>query len=95
MNHPLTMAAAVLAQVITVAALGRAAYLAFYRARADDYEHLEPLRTGMRATLIGLGAACVAFGVLSGLVVRRVAAPAASILLNPADYAARGDRRVG
>ncbi len=86
-DHPAALAGALLAQVITIAALGRAAYVAFYRPRPDEYEHLEPLRPGMAATLVGLGTACVAFGVLPGLLVNRVAAPAASILLHPADYA--------
>lgn len=85
-GHPVVLGAALVAQVLTVAALGRAAYLAFYRRRSDEYEHLEPLRPGMRVTLLSLGAACVAFGVLPGPVVDRVAAPAASILLNPAVY---------
>ncbi len=80
-------AAALVAQVITVAALGRAAYLTFYRRRRDDYEHLEPLRTGMRVTLSVLGAACIAFGVLAEVVVARVAAPSASVLLDAGTYA--------
>jgi multicomponent Na+:H+ antiporter subunit D len=86
-GHPVVLGAALLAQILTVAALGRAAYVAFYRRRSDDYDHLEPLRLGMRVTLISLGAACVAFGVLPGLVVARVAAPAASVLLHPTAYA--------
>jgi multicomponent Na+:H+ antiporter subunit D len=86
-HHPVILVAALAAQVITIAALGRAAYLAFYRPRPDEYDHLEPLRPGMRATLISLGAACLAFGVLPGLLVDRMAAPAASIVLHPADYA--------
>jgi multicomponent Na+:H+ antiporter subunit D len=49
----------------------------------------------MRATLVGLGAACVSFGVLPGLVVDRVAAPAVSTLLHPAEYARGVLARVG
>jgi multicomponent Na+:H+ antiporter subunit D len=86
-GQPGVFAATLLAQVITVAALGRAAYLAFYRRRSDDYEHLEPLRVGMRVTLAVLGAACVAFGVLAEVVVARVAAPSASVLLDARTYA--------
>jgi multicomponent Na+:H+ antiporter subunit D len=81
-------AATVLAQVITVAALGRAAYLGFYRRRKGAYEHLEPLRWGMRIVLIVLGASCVAFGALPGLVIDHVAIPAAAELLHPASYTA-------
>lgn len=85
-DQPVLFAGALIAQVITVAALGRAAYYAFYR-RRDDYEHLEPLRAGMKITLATLGAGCIAFGVLPGVVVQRVAAPAASVLLHPQSYA--------
>jgi len=80
--------ALLLAQVITTAALARAAYLTFYRARREPYAHLEPLRPGMRTTLILLGAACVAFGAVPGLLIGRFAAPAASVLLHPDSYAA-------
>jgi multicomponent Na+:H+ antiporter subunit D len=86
-GHPVVLGAALVAQTITVAALGRAAYLAFYRRREEEYDHLEPLRPGMRATLISLGAGCVAFGALPGLLVDRMAAPAASIVLHPSAYA--------
>jgi multicomponent Na+:H+ antiporter subunit D len=79
---------ALLAQAITVAALARAAYLGFYRRREREYEHLDPTRAGMRVSLICLAAGCVAFGVLSTAVVHRVAAPAASVLLDRSGYAA-------
>ena len=52
------------------------------------YEHLEPLRWGMRIVLIVLGASCVAFGALPGLVIDHVAVPAAAVLLHPAAYTA-------
>ncbi len=86
-GQPGLFAAALVAQIITVAALGRAAYLTFYRRRRGDYAHLEPLRTGMRVTLSVLGAACIAFGVLAEVVVARVAAPSASVLLDAGTYA--------
>jgi multicomponent Na+:H+ antiporter subunit D len=79
-------AVALLAQVITIAALARATWLAFYRRRAEPYEHLEPARGGMRFTLITLGAGCVAFGALPDLVIRRLVAPAAALLLHPDIY---------
>ncbi|MGH3266960.1 MAG: complex I subunit 5 family protein, partial [Trebonia sp.] len=86
-GEPVVFGLALLAQVITVAALGRATYLGFYRRRAEPYEHLEPSRWGMRASLITIGVGCAAFGVLPGLFVQHVAAPAASILLHPVTYA--------
>jgi multicomponent Na+:H+ antiporter subunit D len=79
-------AAALVAQVITIAALARATWLAFYRRRQGDYEHLEPARPGMRFTLITLGAGCLAFGALPSLVIRRIVAPAAALLLHPDIY---------
>jgi multicomponent Na+:H+ antiporter subunit D len=76
------------AQVITMAALGRAAWLAFFRPRAGDYEWRESLRPGMLAGLASLGACCVAFGVAGPVVLSRLMAPAASGLLHPGRYAA-------
>ena len=75
------------AQVITAAALGRAAWLAFFRPRADDYEWQEEVRPGMLIALVSLGAGCVAFGALGPAVLRRLVAPAASSLLHPGRYA--------
>ncbi|HZC73285.1 MAG TPA: proton-conducting transporter membrane subunit [Jatrophihabitans sp.] len=86
-DEPVLFAGALLAQAITVAALGRAAYLAFYRRRASEYEHLERSRLGMRISLIALAVCCVAFGVLADPFVRHIAGPAASGLLHPAGYA--------
>jgi multicomponent Na+:H+ antiporter subunit D len=87
-HHTVVYGALLLAQVITIAALARAAYLTFYRPRPEPYAHLEPLRPGMRTTLILLGAACVAFGTVPGLLIVHFAAPAASVLLRPDSYAA-------
>jgi multicomponent Na+:H+ antiporter subunit D len=86
-KHPLVYGLALLAQVITVAALSRAAYLGFYRRRKEPYEHLQPARPGARAIVLVLSAACIAFGVFGGEVVKRVAGPAASVLLHPQGYA--------
>jgi multicomponent Na+:H+ antiporter subunit D len=80
--------AALLAQVITIAALARATWLAFYRRRDEAYQHLERARDGMRFTLITLGAACIAFGALPDLVIHRIVAPAAALLLHPDIYSA-------
>ncbi len=75
------------AQVITVAALGRAAWLAFFRRRELDYDWRQRLRPGMLAGLGSLGACCVAFGVGGPVVLRRLMAPAASGLLQAGRYA--------
>jgi multicomponent Na+:H+ antiporter subunit D len=75
------------AQVITIAALGKAAWLAFFRPRAEDYPRLEPLRPGMVAGLGSLAACCVVFGVLPQFFLDSVMAPAAASLLHPARYA--------
>jgi multicomponent Na+:H+ antiporter subunit D len=78
---------ALLAQVITIAALGRATYLGFYRRRSEPYEHLEPARFGMRFSVLVLAAGCIACGVAGGPIAAHVARPAASIVLHPAVYA--------
>src|SRR5690349_9899034 len=76
-----------IAQVITIAALGKAAWLAFFRPRAQDYPALEPLRPGMVAGLASLAACCVVFGVLPRLFLDSVMAPAVAGLRYPARYA--------
>lgn len=86
-HEPVIFVLALLAQVITIAALARAAYLGFYRRREEPYEHIQGQHGGMRFSLITLGVACVALGVLPYLVVHRVAGPAASVLLHPGSYA--------
>ena len=74
------------AQVITIAALGRAAWLAFFRPRRDEYEHSEQLRPGMLVALVGLSASCFAFGVVPRFVLDRLMAPAAAALLHADAY---------
>jgi multicomponent Na+:H+ antiporter subunit D len=76
------------AQVITIAALGKAAWLAFFRRRGRDYGPLEPLRPGMLGGLASLAACCVAFGALPQFFLGTVMAPAASSLLHPTRYTA-------
>src|SRR6266568_2759158 len=76
-----------IAQVITIAALGKAAWLAFFRRRAQDYPPLEPLRPGMVTGLASLAACCVVFGVLPQFFLDSVMAPAAAGLRHPARYA--------
>jgi multicomponent Na+:H+ antiporter subunit D len=75
------------AQVITMAALGRAAWLAFFRRPAQDHNEQEQLRPGMLTGFATLGACCVAFGAAGPLVLHRLMAPAASSLLHPGRYA--------
>lgn len=77
-----------LAQAVTVAALGKAAWLAFFRRREEAPEWREQLQPGMVAGFTGLAGCCVAFGVLPRLVLDHAAAPAASGLLHAGRYAA-------
>lgn len=77
----------VVAQLVTIAALGRAAWLAFFRPRAEPHERLEVLRPGMVTAMAGLAAACLGAGVVPQAMLERVMAPAASSLLHPASYA--------
>jgi multicomponent Na+:H+ antiporter subunit D len=86
-HEPVAYGCALLAQVLTVAALARAVYLGFLRRRRDPYEHLEPSRTGMRISLLILAGGCVVFGIGAAWFVPDVAAPAASLLLHPDTYA--------
>ncbi|MBV9593931.1 MAG: Fe-S-binding domain-containing protein, partial [Actinobacteria bacterium] len=85
-HHPFVLVLALLAQALTVAALGRAAYLAFFRHR-EPYEHLEPQRAGMRTSVLAIGFGCVAFGALPSVFLDHIAGPAAAALLHPAEYA--------
>jgi multicomponent Na+:H+ antiporter subunit D len=75
------------AQVITIAALGLAAWLAFFRPRPAPHGQLEQLRPGMLAGLASLAGCCVIFGVAPGFFLDTVMAPAAAGLLHPGQYA--------
>lgn len=86
-EQPAIHTLALIAQLLTVAAMTRATYLAFFRHREEPYEHVERTKGGMRFSLITLGTACIAIGVMPYVVIRRVIAPAASILLHPQAYA--------
>ena len=83
------------AQVITIAALGRAAWLAFLKPRGEKYEQREKLRLGMQISLGTLAACCLLFGVLPGYVLDSVADPAASALLGSGQYIAAVINRGG
>lgn len=79
----------VLAQVLAMAALGKAAFQAFFGARRAEGElpRDESLHPGLLGALGLLAAGCVAFGVFPYLVLDHAAAPAAGGLLHPARYA--------
>ncbi|MCP2336313.1 complex I subunit 5 family protein [Actinomadura rupiterrae] len=79
------------AQAVTVAALARAAWLAFF-ARKDPPEFTERPRPGMVTGFLSLAACCVALGVLSRPVVEHAMKPAAGALVHGDLYAsaARG-----
>lgn len=94
-DHPATYAALILAQVVTIAALGRATYLAFFRPRDEGYERLERMHPGMLTAFLVLVVGCFAFGVLPGYVIRDVVAPSASWLTTSGAYASSVLARVG
>ncbi len=77
------------AQVLTMASLGKAAYQCFFRRRQPEepFERDERLRPGMVFALVVLAAGCFAFGVVPGLVLPAIFEPAAGTLLHPALYA--------
>jgi len=80
------LAAMVLAQVLTVAALGRAAWRLYARP-SGTIERTERLRPGMLVALVALGVGCLAFGVLEPWLTAHVMTPSASALLDHAGYA--------
>jgi multicomponent Na+:H+ antiporter subunit D len=82
----IAITAMLIAQLVTIAAMARAAWLAFFRRRAEPYEHTVRLRPGMVAGFAALSACCVAFGVLPQLFLNRLMAPAASGLILPRPY---------
>jgi multicomponent Na+:H+ antiporter subunit D len=86
-GQPLVLAGLLVAQLLSVAALARAAYLAFFRRRPEPYGELGRLKPGMAAGFGVLAALCVAAGVLAGPLRDRVAAPAAGWLLDAPGYA--------
>jgi multicomponent Na+:H+ antiporter subunit D len=86
-EHPASYVALLVAQVVTIAALARATYLAFFRRRDDEYDTLERPTAGMLIGFGSMAAGCVAFGVLPTLVLQHIAAPAAAGLLQSHAYA--------
>jgi multicomponent Na+:H+ antiporter subunit D len=86
-GQPVVYAAMLVAQTITIAALGRAAYLAFYRRRPDPYPELQRLRPGMVTALSTLSVACLGFGLFPDWILDHVAGPAAAGVLHGGLYA--------
>ncbi|MGN6473840.1 MAG: complex I subunit 5 family protein, partial [Mycobacteriales bacterium] len=86
-EHPATYAVLLVAQIVTIAALARAAYLGFLRPRAEPYERMERLHPGMWVGFAAMAGGCVAFGVLPSLVIRNVVAPATAWLTTSGAYA--------
>jgi multicomponent Na+:H+ antiporter subunit D len=86
-GHYGLFAALLIAQAITVAALGRAAWLAFFRPRPESYDRMERLQPGMVTGFAALAACCVAAGVAPQFALDHVFAPAAGSLLHPLHYA--------
>lgn len=93
-HQELPYAIMLIAQLLTVAALGRAAWLVFFRpepAEPDLEAPLPPhesLRSGMAVGLIGLGGCCIAFGVFPQQILKVLMEPAAGGLLGAARYSA-------
>ncbi len=78
-----------IAQVLTLAALGKATWQAFFRPRGEnvEFERDERLHPGMAVSLVLLSAGCLAFGVLPYPILHGMAGPAAGALMHPALYA--------
>jgi multicomponent Na+:H+ antiporter subunit D len=85
-GHPVLLVALTLAQVMTVGALARASYPAFFRRRDDDYDRIEKPSARMVASLLVLAGGC-AFGALPGLVLDHLVRIAASSLTAGGAYA--------
>jgi multicomponent Na+:H+ antiporter subunit D len=77
-----------IAQLLTVAALARATYLAFFRRRDDEYDRFERPRVGMVVAFLSLSAGCVVFGVAPTWVLDHVVGPATASLTQSGTYAA-------
>jgi multicomponent Na+:H+ antiporter subunit D len=82
-GQPVVLALMIVAQTLTIAALGKAAWLAFFRRRDEPLEEPESLRAGMLVALVALSAACLASGAAPGILLHHVAEPAAGALLDP------------
>jgi multicomponent Na+:H+ antiporter subunit D len=86
-SDPAAYGALVLAQIVTVAALSRAAYLAFFRRRSEELPDRTPFHPGMVAAMGILGTGCVAFGIFPYAVLHHIVEPATGGLLAGPAYA--------
>jgi multicomponent Na+:H+ antiporter subunit D len=75
----------VLAQAITIAALGRAA-VTLYRPARGEFQRSERLRPGMLVALLLLSGACAGFGIFASQVIGHMIAPAAQALHDAPGY---------
>jgi multicomponent Na+:H+ antiporter subunit D len=85
-SEPVVYGVMLLVQAITVAALARATYLAFFRRRDDDYDRLEQPRSGMTIALGTLATGSLVFGCLPTVVLHHIVAPATGVLRNGTAY---------
>jgi multicomponent Na+:H+ antiporter subunit D len=85
----LPFAVMLIAQILTIAALGKAAWQAFYHRRDPvlEYARDQKLHPTMVTSLILLAAGCLAFGAFPTVLIDHFAAPAAGALLHPGAYA--------
>jgi multicomponent Na+:H+ antiporter subunit D len=86
-DNPAAYAALLVAQIVTVAALARAAYLAFFSRRQEDLPQQKRMHPGMAGAAGLLGVGCVAFGIFPYTVLHRIVEPAAGGLLASSSYA--------
>ncbi|HVW33897.1 MAG TPA: proton-conducting transporter membrane subunit, partial [Acidimicrobiia bacterium] len=86
-GQPVVLGLMLVAQTFTVAALGKAAWMAFFRHRDRTPEQHDSLRPGMRIGLVILGAACLGSGLVPNFLLHHVAGPAAGVLGDPAGTA--------
>jgi multicomponent Na+:H+ antiporter subunit D len=85
-SDPVMYAVMLVAQIVTIAALARAAYLAFFRRRTEKLPELVRLHPGQVVALSVLGGCCLAFGIYPYPVLHHVVEPAVGGLLAAKAY---------
>jgi multicomponent Na+:H+ antiporter subunit D len=85
-GQPLPYALLLLAQAVTVAALGKVV-LAFLRRQRSPYARDERLAVGMVSALVLLAAACLTMGIFPEWVLRHLVQPASSAMRDAPGYA--------
>jgi multicomponent Na+:H+ antiporter subunit D len=85
----------IVAQTLTIAALGRCIAAMLRPRNGDEFERNEPLKPPMVLALTVLVAGCIASGVAATPLLKHVAAPAAAALLDTNGYAAAALRGGG